>query len=68
MHSRPGETLQGDGRYVLHGQDASTTSDVKYDLVLEEVLVLDDGVHIRAGADFIFLQRASGREKISRRS
>lgn len=39
----------------LHGEDTSTTADIEDNLVLEQVLVLDDSVHVGAGADLIFL-------------
>lgn len=45
----------GSGRMCLHGEDTSATANVEYDLVLEQVLVLDNGIHVGACADFIFL-------------
>lgn len=38
-----------------HGKDGSPTSDVEDDLVLEEVFVLHNGVHIRPRPHLIFL-------------
>lgn len=44
-----------EGSCCLHGQDASTTSNIKDNLVFEQVLVLDNGVHVGSGSDFVFL-------------
>lgn len=38
-----------------HGEDAGAAADVEDHLVLEDVLVLDDRVHVRPRADLIFL-------------
>lgn len=39
----------------IHGKNGGTATDIENDLVLEDVLVLDNGLHIRLGANFIFL-------------
>lgn len=38
-----------------HGENGSTAADVEDDLVLEDVLVLHDGIHVRPRANLIFL-------------
>lgn len=43
-------------RSVLHGEDASATANIEYDLVFEQVLILDNSIHVGACADFIFLE------------
>jgi hypothetical protein len=40
-----------------HAEDGCTASDVKNDLVLEQVSVLVDRVSVAPGANLIFLQR-----------
>lgn len=58
----------GRSEYGLHGENASATADIEYDLVLEQMLVLDNGIHVGARADFIFLERetmVSGRPNFS---
>jgi hypothetical protein len=40
---------------ALHGQYTRTAADIEDDLVLEKVLVLDNGVHVRPRADLVFL-------------
>jgi hypothetical protein len=52
------------GRY-LHGENGSAAANVEDDLVLEDVLVLNDGVHVRPGADLVFL-RKGGKRSIQR--
>lgn len=39
-----------------HAEDGGTASDVKDDLVLEEVGVLVNGIAVALGSDFIFLE------------
>ena len=39
----------------VHAQDAGATAHVENDLIFEDVLVVDDGIPVRASADFIFL-------------
>lgn len=39
----------------VHGQDGSTAANIEDNLVLEDVLVLHDGVHVRARAHLVFL-------------
>ena len=41
--------------HCLHGQDGRSAADIEDDLVLEDVGVLSDGVHVRPSADLIFL-------------
>lgn len=44
------------GKFVyVHGEDGSAAANIEDDLVLEDVLVLNDGVHVGARADLIFL-------------
>lgn len=38
---------------ALHRENTSSAADIENDLVLEEVLVLDNGVHVGTGADLI---------------
>lgn len=40
-------------RCALHGENTGSAADIENDLVLEQVLVLDDGVHVGTGADLI---------------
>ena len=37
----------------VHAEDGCTASDIQHHLVLENVLVLVDGISVRLGADFI---------------
>lgn len=39
----------------IHGKDTSAAANIENNLVLENVLVLDDSVHVRPRAHFIFL-------------
>lgn len=39
----------------IHAQDAGPAAHIENDLVLEEVLVLIDGISVRSCADLIFL-------------
>lgn len=39
----------------VHAQDGGTASNIKDDLVLEEVAVVVDRIAVRLGANFIFL-------------
>lgn len=39
----------------LHAQNACATTNIKNDLVLEDMAVLVDGIAIGAGTDIIFL-------------
>ena len=41
-----------------HTEDTGTASNIEDDLVLEDVLVLNNGVHVGAGANLIFLSRS----------
>jgi hypothetical protein len=43
----------------LHGKNGSTAANIENDLVLEQVLVLDNSVHVGSRANLIFLQRQS---------
>ncbi len=45
-----------------HGQDGRPTADVENDLVLEKMLVLHNGIHVRPCPDFIFLYGATPRK------
>ena len=38
---------------ALHGENTGSAADIENDLVLEQVLVLNDGVHVGTGADLI---------------
>jgi hypothetical protein len=38
-----------------HAEDGGTASDIKDDLVLEQVRVLVDGIAVALGSNFIFL-------------
>lgn len=69
LHSEPGEVIgqawfnlsQFRGKLddgFLHGKNASTASNVEHDLVFEQVLVLDNGVHVGSSSNFIFLLQA----------
>lgn len=40
----------------VHGENGRTTANIKDHLVLKNVLVLHDSVHVRSCADLIFLQ------------
>jgi hypothetical protein len=46
-------------RLNIHGQNGGTTADIENNLVLKEVLVLHNRVHIRSGTDLIFLHVSS---------
>jgi hypothetical protein len=46
--------LYADGSDV-HAKDGCTASHVEDDFVFEDVLVVVDGIAVRAGADFVFL-------------
>lgn len=39
----------------IHGQNGGTTSHIEDNLILEDVAVLDDGIHVRPRAHLIFL-------------
>lgn len=49
----------------VHGQDGGTTADIKNDLVLEDVLVLYNGVHVGLCANLIFLSRRNNASAVS---
>lgn len=38
-----------------HGENSRSATNIKHDLVLEKVLVLQDGIHVGLGSNFIFL-------------
>jgi hypothetical protein len=42
-------------RSSLHAENGGTTTDIEHDLVLEQVLVLVDGVPVALGPDLVFL-------------
>lgn len=46
--------MQSEEEYV-HAEDGCAASDVQHHLVLEQVLVVVDGVAVGLGAHFIFL-------------
>lgn len=47
------DNLLGTSLRGKHGEDTGTAADIENDLVLEQVLVLDDGIAVRHGADLI---------------
>ena len=47
------QVLRSAGDGDVHREDTSTATDIENDLVLKEVLVLDDGVHVRLGANLV---------------
>lgn len=49
------ESLKEKIRKHIHGKDRGTASNIENNLVLENVLVLDNGVHVRPRAHLIFL-------------
>lgn len=46
---------EGTDRVHLHGEDGSAAADIENNLVLEEMTVLSDGVHVGPRADLVFL-------------
>jgi hypothetical protein len=46
------------GEGHVHGENGGTAADIEDDLVLEDVLILHDGVHVRARTNLIFLYEA----------
>ena len=42
-------------KWDVHGENGGTATDIENDLVLEDVFVLDDSIHVRPCANFIFL-------------
>lgn len=50
-------------RSNVHGKDGCTAADIKNNLVLENMLVLHNGIHVRPGADLIFLERLACEQK-----
>lgn len=49
--------MLGAGLGSKHGKNGGAAAHIENDLVLEQVLVLDDRVHVRFCADFVFLRR-----------
>lgn len=54
-HGNPGRSA--DCRFEdVHGEDGGTAADIENNLVLKDVLVLGNGVHVRSCAHLVFLQ------------
>lgn len=49
LRRNDGET----GGRDLHAENTGTASDIENDLVLEQMLVLDNGVHVRSSSDLV---------------
>ena len=49
-----GQFLQGLAAHV-HGKNGGTAANIENDLVLKNVLILHNGVHVRSCSDLIFL-------------
>lgn len=45
----------GKGDRNVHGENAGSASNIENDLVFEDMLVLNNGIHVGPRADFIFL-------------
>jgi hypothetical protein len=44
----------------VHRKNRGSAADIENDLVFEEMLVLNDSVHVGACSDFIFLENVRG--------